>query len=84
MISNHFPCKDFESSNWWPTIKNWLALEFQVYLQRVLTTHNGECELNMADRSFEASAVASLQTKSAKQMEQEMTTVTQGEKLKFV
>ncbi len=32
VISNHFLCKDFESSNWWPTIYKWLALEFQIYI----------------------------------------------------
>ena len=31
VISNHFLCKDWESSNWWPTIYKWLALEFQIY-----------------------------------------------------
>ena len=32
VISNHFPCKDFESSNWNNHFKNRLALEFQVVI----------------------------------------------------
>ena len=58
--NNHFPCKDWESSNWWPTIYKWLALEFQVYMYHMLhISHDPTCFFWLSRSWWAAASIGS-------------------------